>query len=153
MSLKKERGFTLLEVMLVVVILSMLAAVALPRLAASSQTAREKADIATGREVKAALDRYQVENGVYPRLGELRAEKGEVSGLGFIPEYFRKLDSRVTQQVVPNEQNGFGIAEISLGNSYSTPQNLIMIYLTTDGSAAEVIVYDHTLTNVLWSSL
>lgn len=149
----KEKGFTLLEVMLVVVILSMLAAVAIPRLTISSEAAREKVDITTGREVKAALDRYQIENGTYPQLGKLRAENGEITGLGFIPEYFRKLDFKVTQQTAPDNQKGFGIAEIGQGNNYPDPQNLIMIYLTTDGSAAEVKVFNKTLSEVLWSSI
>ncbi|HHV63641.1 MAG TPA: type II secretion system protein [Peptococcaceae bacterium] len=153
MNFKEEKGFTLLEVMLVVVILSILAAVALPRLSASSEAARERADIATGREIKAALDRYQIEHGFYPRLGDLKAEEGAISGSGFIPEYFHKLDRSVTQQAVPEEQKGFGIAALSSGTNLDPPQHVIMIYLTSDGSAAEVVVYDRTLSNVLWSSL
>lgn len=150
---KRKNGFTLLEVMLVVVILAMLAAVAVPRLTASSEAAREKADITTGREVKSALDRYQVEKGLYPCLAELRAGDGEVTGPGFIPEYFKKLDSTVTQQTAPVDKKGFGIARIGQGNVYPDPQKLIMIYLTADGAAAEVKVFDKTLTKVLWSSI
>lgn len=153
MKNKREKGFTLLEVMLVVVILSMLAAVAVPRLTASSDVAREKADITTGREVKSALDRYQIENGVFPSLGELIAENGKVEGRGFIPEYIARLDRSVTQQNALDSEKGFGIKELGIENNDSDPQNLIMIYLTSDGFGAEVKVYDKTLKTVLWSSI
>ncbi len=151
---KKEYGFTLLEIMLVVVILSVLAAVAVPRLADSSESAREKADITTGREVMSALDRYQIETGHYPLLEELEAVNGEVKGDFFIPVYIKKLDCSVTQQNADDEKKGFGIAELSgAGNENFVPSHLIMILLTTDGSAAEVKVYDRTLANVIWSSI
>ncbi|NLI91860.1 MAG: prepilin-type N-terminal cleavage/methylation domain-containing protein [Peptococcaceae bacterium] len=153
MSRKNDSGFTLLEIMLVVVILSMLAAVAVPRLAASSQTAREKADITSGREVKSALDRYQVENGIYPRIGELQESNGSITGSILIPGYIRKLDSQVTQQNPPVEKRGFGIADLTNGTENAESRHLIMILLTTDGSSAEVKVYDQTLTKVLWSSI
>lgn len=142
-----------MEVMLVIVILSILAAVAIPRLTASSEAAREQADIITGREVKSALDRYQIEKGIYPCYGELKAENGKVTGHGFIPEYFKSLDPGVTQQNISEERSGFGIAEIGQGNYCPDPQNLIMIYLTIDGSAAEVKIFDRTLSKVLWSSI
>ena len=148
---KNDNGFTLLEIMLVIIIISILAAIAIPRLSNSSEIAREKADITTGREVKAALDRYQIEHGLYPKLGELTAENGKVTGPGFIPEYIVKLDRTVTQQNAKDENKGFGIAE--LGKEAQNAQNVIMIYLTTDGSAAEVIVYDKTLSQILWSSI
>lgn len=154
MAYEKNHGFTLLEIMLVVVIISMLAAIAVPRLAASAETAREKADITTAREVKSALDRYQVENGTYPLAGELHAVNGEISGSLFIPAYIRKLDPTVTQQYAEEKKKGFGIAVLdSADGNDPESQNLIMIYLSVDGSFAEVKVYDRTLTKVLWSSI
>ncbi|KUO58798.1 MAG: N-terminal cleavage protein [Gracilibacter sp. BRH_c7a] len=145
-------GFTLIEVMLVVVILSVLAAIAVPRLAASADVAREKADITTGREVKAALDRYQIEKGTYPEIEEISPSNGEITGEGFIPDYIKILDSTITQQITEEANKGFGIAEIDQGESFPEPTNLIMIFLTTDGTAAEVRVYNKSLTEILWSS-
>jgi len=145
-------GFTLIEVMLVVVILSVLAAIAVPRLAASADVAREKADIITGREVKAALDRFQIEKGIYPRIGEISTLNGKITGEGFIPDYIKILDSTITQQITEEANKGFGIAEIDQGESFPEPTNLIMIFLTTDGTAAEVRVYNKSLTEILWSS-
>lgn len=150
--IKKIGGFTLLEVMLVVIILSMLAMIAVPTLTASAGMAREKADIITGREVKTALDRYQIEKGIYPRVGDITAQNGTVTGAGFIPDYIKKLDSSVTQQITEPNRRGFGIEETEPGGPYPPPQNLIMIYLTRDGSEAEVGVFNSTLTELLWSS-
>jgi len=139
--------------MLVVVILAILAAITIPRLTNASDSAREKADIATAREVKAALDRFQLETGSYPTMNDLRDINGEISGSPFIPDYIRRLDSTVTQQNAPEGKKGFGISRLPEGSSYPSPEYLIMIYLTTDGTAAEVRVYDKNLSKVIWSSI
>lgn len=151
MVTQKNEGFTLIEVMLVVIILSVLAAIAVPRLTVSADIAREKADITTGREVKAALDRFQIEKGIYPRIGEISSANGTITGDGFIPDYIKKLDRSTTQQITAETYKGFGIAKIDGGHIY-TPVNLIMIYLTDEGNLAEVRVYNKTLTDILWSS-
>lgn len=153
MRVKDEKGFTLIEIMLVVLILAMLAAVAIPRLTSSAQLARQKADITSGREVKAALDRYQIENGSYPLITEVKAENGEISADSFIPQYINRLDSTVTQQTADEDHKGFGLKELGSGGTLSAPERLIMIYLNSSGTAGEVVVYNDDLSQILWSSL
>lgn len=61
-------GFTLTEIMLVVVIIGILAALVIPKIAGSSERARvtaAQADINGG--IKSALGNYEVDNGFYPR--------------------------------------------------------------------------------------
>ena len=61
-------AFTLVELMLVVTIIGILAALVIPKIAGKGEEAREKAayaDIHGG--IKSALDEYEVENGSYPR--------------------------------------------------------------------------------------
>ena len=149
-----EKGFTMIEVMMVVVILSMLAAVAIPRVSSSAEVARKNSDIATAHQVKAALDRYQVENGIYPKTGEITVSNGTVSASGLIPQYIGKLDKSTTQQRATDAQKGFGVTKLETNGAFpsTAPTNLIMIYLTDDGSAAEVRAYDAGLQNTLWSS-
>lgn len=153
-----DEGFTLVEVMAVMIILAVLAAVAIPRLSSSTEIARKNADIATAHQVKTALDRYQVENGAYPTSAELTASEGAVSDADFIPKYISKLDTFTTQQKVAEGNKGFGVNTLPTdtggGVSYPDPSNLIMIYVTDDGSAAEVRAYDSNLSqaHVLWSS-
>ena len=155
--IKRDNGFTLLEVMAVIIIIAALTMIAIPKLASSTVYARQKADIATAHEVKAALDRYQVENGVYLKTGELTvSDDGVVVNSKLIPKYISKLDASTTQQAVPTDSmKGFGTA--TLNEDYSIPDsesvtNTIMIYLSSDGLAAEVRAYDETLQKVVWTS-
>ena len=65
---KAKRGFTLVEMLLVVTIIGILAALVIPKIAGTSEKARVTAamsDIKGG--IKTALDRYEVENGMYPK--------------------------------------------------------------------------------------
>jgi general secretion pathway protein G len=64
---KVRRAFTLVEIMLVVAILGILAALVIPRIAGKSEEARvtrTQADIKGG--IKTALDEFEVDNGFYP---------------------------------------------------------------------------------------
>jgi general secretion pathway protein G len=61
-------GFTLVEMMLVVTIIGILAALVIPKIAGKGEQARVTAaqtDIKAG--IKTALDSYEVDNGFYPK--------------------------------------------------------------------------------------
>ncbi len=63
-----SRAFTLVEIMLVVAIIGILAALVIPKIAGKSEQARETAamaDIKGG--IKSALDQYDVDLGFYPQ--------------------------------------------------------------------------------------
>jgi general secretion pathway protein G len=151
-KLYSETGFTLLEVMLVIVILAILTAIATPKFLSSAEIARRNADIATGHQLKTALDRYQLENGVYPQKAEVTAADGTITAVKLIPKYISKLDKNTTQQKTSDARMGFGVADLPPDGVYSvSPTNLIMIYLNSAGSGAEIRIFDDKLVE-LWSS-
>ncbi|TGE34212.1 prepilin-type N-terminal cleavage/methylation domain-containing protein [Desulfosporosinus sp. Sb-LF] len=160
---KRDNGFTLIEVLAVVIIIGVLATIVIPKLGSSTLNARQKADIATAHQVKAALDRYQVENGNYPKKADVVVNAaGEVVNSNLIPKYINKLDKTTTQQIVNDANKGFGILTLTPNSdktqfSITEPgadvtKNTIMIYLDAEGLAAEVRVYNDKLDSVLWTS-
>ena len=66
-SRRSQNGFTMIEIMLVVIIIGILAALVIPNLAGRGEQARvvaAKADIEAN--ISAALDLYEIDNGQYP---------------------------------------------------------------------------------------
>jgi prepilin-type N-terminal cleavage/methylation domain-containing protein len=63
---KKESGFTLMEILIVVAIIGILSAIVLPRFLTSQSTAKKAAHRAVRSTVNAQLEQYYFTNGTYP---------------------------------------------------------------------------------------
>ena len=76
---RSQKGFTLIEILVVVIILGVLASLVVPRLAGRAEEARVAAahsDIAGG--ISLALDMYEADNGKYPqKLEDLITEPSD----------------------------------------------------------------------------
>lgn len=69
--MQNRSGFTLIELMIVVVILAVLAAAVVPRLAGRTQQARiNTAKMDISGNISVALDLYELDNGKYPTTEE-----------------------------------------------------------------------------------
>lgn len=71
-SKNKSRGFTLVEIMIVVVIIGLLAAMAIPAFQKVRSQSQDKTVLNNARQLSAAADQYYLENGVTTcALGDL----------------------------------------------------------------------------------
>ncbi len=66
MKRRNRRGFTLVEIMIVVAIIGLLAAIAIPNYVNSRATAAGNACIANLRQLDSAIQMFQVDNGAWP---------------------------------------------------------------------------------------
>ena len=64
MNTRSNHGFTLVEIMIVVVIIGLLAAMAIPAFQKVRQSSQDKAVLNNARQLSAASDQYFLENGV-----------------------------------------------------------------------------------------
>ncbi|MDD4909293.1 MAG: type II secretion system protein GspG [Candidatus Omnitrophica bacterium] len=95
MDLRRKNGFTLIEIMLVVIIIGILASIIVPRFAGRSEQARKAAAAANIKSLAIALDMYELDTGAYPKtLAELS------------PKYLKKLQKDPWDQEYHYAQKG-----------------------------------------------
>lgn len=72
--MKNRKGLTLIELLIVVIILAALAAIAIPRMSRSSDTAREKACLTNIATMNTQVELYYSENESWPALTDVTSD-------------------------------------------------------------------------------
>ena len=82
---KSTKGFTLVEIMIVVVIIGLLAAMAIPAFQKVRKASQDKTVLNNARQLSAAADQYYLENGVSTvTLGNLVGTSNYVKALNLV---------------------------------------------------------------------
>ena len=68
--MRKRKGFTLVEVLVVVVILGLLAALVVPRVVGRGEEAKRTAASVQIREIEQALEMYRLDSSLYPTTAQ-----------------------------------------------------------------------------------
>jgi general secretion pathway protein G len=88
--MKNQRGFTLIEIMVVVVILGILAAIVVPRLLNEPEKARRISAATQIRSFEEALGIFKLENGFFPSTEQGLQALVEKPTVGRIPAHYKE---------------------------------------------------------------
>ncbi|MGO9062586.1 MAG: type II secretion system major pseudopilin GspG [Candidatus Binataceae bacterium] len=114
---KKQEGFTLIEIMVVILILGLLATLVVQSLRGATDKAKRTKAMADIAELKTALDRYYIDIGSYPTsdqgLNALVTPPGQGQGT-----QAASTDQGYIQRI-PNDPWGNPYVYASDGNSYT----------------------------------
>jgi prepilin-type N-terminal cleavage/methylation domain-containing protein len=95
-GIKKSRGFTLVEIMIVVLIIGILMAIAVPQFIKARSSSRQKTVISNLRQIDGAKERWAMETG--KKSGDACA------GVDLTPDYIKTFpdNTPVTGAYLPN---------------------------------------------------
>jgi general secretion pathway protein G len=88
-EIQSERGFTFIEIMVVVAILAILAALVVPRIMGRTDDAKRTAAKVQIRNIEGALQLYKLDNGVYPSTEQGLKALVEKPSIGVVPKKWK----------------------------------------------------------------
>jgi type II secretion system protein G len=81
-TLRCKKGFTLVELLMVVVILGLIAAIVIPRIASTKSDAETKTCQSNQANLNASLQRYKFDNGAYPAAADYATLAADAAFVG-----------------------------------------------------------------------
>ena len=105
MDTRKQKGFTFIEILIVVVIISILAAIIGPRLIGRTYEARKTAAKQQIANLETALKLFKIDNGFYPSTDQGLEALVSKPATGRIPTRFRE-EGYLEKKSVPLDQIG-----------------------------------------------
>lgn len=84
---KNRKGFTMVELIIVVAIIGIISALLVPAFGTISTKARLTTDIATVKTLKRTADSYKAEQGTFPEATNLEGLNSELEEKGYIETY------------------------------------------------------------------
>ena len=111
--MKNHRGFTLIEIMVVIVILALLAAVVVPRIVGRTDEARRTTAAVQIRNIESALHLFKLDSGFYPSTEQGLEALVTKPTIGQIPQRWREGGYLPK---VPKDPWGFTYLYLSPGN-------------------------------------
>lgn len=87
--MESEKGFTLIEIMVVIVILGLLAAVVVPKIVGRTDEARRTTARIEIKNIEAALHLFKLDNGFYPTTEQGIEALVDKPTIGQIPNNYR----------------------------------------------------------------
>jgi general secretion pathway protein G len=88
-NLRKSSGFTLIELLIVVAIIGIIAAIAIPNLLNAIDRGKQKRTMSDMRSVGTAVESYAVDNNFYPIQKSMAAVNGSNAGMNIEPVYIK----------------------------------------------------------------
>ncbi|TCP65431.1 competence type IV pilus major pilin ComGC [Baia soyae] len=85
-SYPRESGFTLVEMLVVLFVIGIILAIAIPNLRAAGESAKKKADLANRRMILTQAEQYYLENGVYPKNVQVLVKDGYLHAAPTCPD-------------------------------------------------------------------
>ncbi len=90
MNINKEDGFTLIELMIVLVILAILAAIVVPKIMSNPHKAKVTAAKTQIRDFETALSMFKLQNGFYPTTAQDLEALVKEPAIPPIPKHYQK---------------------------------------------------------------